>query len=80
MGNDIDMVNHPPHYTDGSVECIDAIRASMGNEAYEGFLKGQVMKYMWRYEKKRKPAEDLMKAEWYLQRMIALWEEYKNEN
>lgn len=79
MGNDIDMVNHPPHYTDGSVECIDAIRASMGDEAYEGFLKGQVMKYMWRYEKKRKPAEDLAKAEWYLQRMIALWEEYENE-
>ena len=79
MGNDIDMVNHPPHYTDGSVECIDAIRASMGDEAYEGFLKGQVMKYMWRYEKKRKPAEDLAKVEWYLQRMIALWEEYENE-
>lgn len=80
MGNDIDMVNHPPHYTDGSVECIDAIRASMGDEAYEGFLKGQVMKYMWRYEKKQKPAEDLAKAEWYLQRLIALWEEYENEN
>ena len=79
MGNDIDMVNHPPHYTDGSVECIDAIRASMGDEAYEGFLKGQVMKYMWRYEKNRKPAEDLAKAEWYLQRLIALWEEYENE-
>ena len=75
----MNMVNHPPHYTDGSVECIDAIRASMGDEAYEGFLKGQVMKYMWRYEKKRKPAEDLAKAEWYLQRMIALWEEYENE-
>ena len=59
MGNDIDMVNHPPHYTDGSVECIDAIRASMGYEAYEGFLKGQVRKYRWRYEKQRKPGEDL---------------------
>ena len=79
MGNDIDMVNHPPHYTDGSVECIDAIRASMCDEAYEGFLKGQVMKYMWRYEKKRKPAEDRAKAEWYLQRLIAIWEEYENE-
>ena len=79
MGNDIDMVNHPPHYTDGRVECIDAIRASMGDEAYIGFLKGQVIKYMWRYEKKHKPAEDLAKAEWYLQRLIALWEEYENE-
>ena len=70
MENDIDMMNHPTHYT-GSVERIDAFRASMGDEAYEGFLKGQVMKYMWRYEKKRKPAEGLAKAEWYLRRLIA---------
>lgn len=80
MGSDIDMVNHPPHYTDGSVECIDAIRASMGDEAFEGFLKGQVMKYIWRYDKKRKPLEDLKKAEWYLQRLISLWKEYENED
>lgn len=79
MGNDIDMVNHPPHYTGGGVECIDAIRASMSDEAFEGFLKGQVMKYIWRYEKKRKPLEDLKKADWYLGRLISLWEEYENE-
>ena len=79
MGNDIDMVNHPPHYTGGGVECIDAIRASMSDEAFEGFLKGQVMKYIWRYEKKRKPLEDLKKADWYLGRLISLWEEYGNE-
>lgn len=79
MGNDIDMVNHPPHYTDGSVECIDAIRASMSDTAYAGFLKGQVLKYMWRYEKKVNPVEDLKKADWYLQRLIALNEEYENE-
>ena len=72
MGNDIDMVNHPPHYTDGSVECIDAIQASMSDEAFEGFLKGQVMKYIWRYDKKGKPLEDLKKAEWYLQRLISI--------
>ena len=72
MGNDIDMVNHPPHYTDGRVECIDAIQASMSDEAFEGFLKGQVMKYIWRYDKKGKPLEDLKKAEWYLQRLISI--------
>lgn len=77
MGNDIDMVNHPPHYTGGDVECIDAIRASMSDAAYEGFLKGQVLKYMWRYEKKVNPVEDLKKADWYLQRLTALLEEYR---
>lgn len=79
MGKDIDMVNHPPHYTGGDVECIDAIRASMSDAAYEGFLKGQVMKYMWRYEKKVNPVEDLKKADWYLGRLISFWEEYENE-
>lgn len=79
MEKDIDMVTHPPHYTGGSVECIDAIRASMTDEAFEGFLKGQVMKYIWRYEKKRKPLEDLKKADWYLGRLVSLWEEYENE-
>lgn len=67
-----DMVNHPSHYkTEGEIECIDTIRASMTSEAYRGFLKGNVQKYVFRYEKKVSPAEDLKKARWYLDRLIA---------
>ena len=65
-----DMVNHPGHYCKGGIECIDAIKASMTEEAFKGFLKGNVMKYVYRYESKEKPLEDLQKAKWYLERLI----------
>ena len=62
-----DIVNHPPHYklnTKG-IECIDAIE-------FRGYLRGQVIKYIWRCNYKRKRLEDLEKAEWYLKRYIEL--------
>ena len=65
-----DPVNRPSHYTAGGIECIDAIKASMSTEAFLGFLKGNVQKYMWRYEKKVAPVEDLKKAQWYLSKLI----------
>ena len=65
-----DPVNHPSHYTNGDVECIDALEASMEPIEFCGFLKGNVMKYVWRFEKKASPAEDLSKAQWYLDRLL----------
>lgn len=65
-----DMVNEPPHYTQGDVECIDAIRASMSPLEYSGFLKGQVIKYLWRYRLKGKLVEDLKKADYYQKKLI----------
>ena len=61
----MDNVNHPQHYTKGGVECIDAIRASMTKEAFAGYCKGNVMKYIFRYEDKG-GFEDLKKAQVYL--------------
>ena len=66
----VDVVNSPPHYKSGGIEAIEGIEASMGPEAYAGYLKGNVMKYLWRYEKKSKPLQDLKKARWYLDRLI----------
>ena len=63
-----DFVNHPPHYQ-GSIECIDAIEASMSAEAFKGSLKANVIKYVWRYEAKG-GVESLQKAQWYLNRLI----------
>lgn len=65
-----DNVEHPSHYTTGGIECIDAIKASMSSEEYKGFLKSQVIKYVWRYRLKGKPVEDLKKARFYLERLI----------
>ena len=65
-----DAVNHPSHYTGAWIECIDAIKASMTPDALSGYLKGNVQKYLWRYEKKVNPVEDLKKARWYLDYLI----------
>ena len=70
----VDVVNSPPHYKTGGIEAIEGIEASMAPEAFAGYLKGNIMKYMWRYERKGKPIEDLKKARWYLDRLIGLRE------
>jgi hypothetical protein len=71
----VDMVNSPGHYTYGNIECIDAIEESMSAEAFRGYCKGAAMKYIWRYERKGKPLEDLQKCRWYLDRLIASHQE-----
>ena len=62
-------VNHPDHYTNGDIECIDAIRASMTDSEFAGYCKGNCLKYIWRYNKKN-GIEDLEKAEVYLNWLI----------
>ena len=69
-----DMVNSPSHYTYGKVECIEAIQESMSAEAFKGYCKGAALKYLWRYERKAKPLEDLKKAQWYLNKLIEVVE------
>ena len=59
------------HYAASSVECIDAIEAQLTKEEFRGYLKGNVAKYMWR-ERKKGGKESLMKARWYLNRLIDL--------
>ena len=63
-----DNIN-PDHYKDSEIECIDAIKSSMSQEAFKGYLKGSIIKYVWRYEKKN-GLEDLNKARWFLARLI----------
>lgn len=66
----IDMVNHPPHYTAGGIECIDAIAAATANlNGMEAVCTAQIIKYVWRYSMKN-GAEDLKKAGFYLDRLI----------
>lgn len=66
---DQDVVNNPNHYTSGSIECIDAMQASLPPEQFKGFLRGNVQKYCWRCDKKN-GLEDLKKARWYLDKLI----------
>ena len=65
-----DVVTKPYHYNTGNIECIEAIEESMSEFAFKGYLKGNCMKYLWRYDYKGKPVEDLQKAQWYLARLL----------
>ena len=66
-----DAVNHPSHYTDGGIECIEAIEAALTNEEFRGYCKGNCIKYNWR-ERHKGGTESLKKAQWYLDRLIQL--------
>jgi hypothetical protein len=61
-----DNVNHPAHYKVGGIETIDFIEAK--NLSYH---LGNVVKYIARADSKGNRKEDLLKAQWYLNREIA---------
>jgi hypothetical protein len=67
--NKEDMVNDPPHYNTGSIECIDAIQAALTPTEFRGYCKGNNLKYTWREHYKGED-EDLKKAAWYLDRLL----------
>ena len=62
-------VDHPKHYTQNKMETIDVIENSMPRVHFCGYLRGNILKYMLRYEYKG-GTEDLKKARWYLNRLI----------
>ena len=68
-------VNHPSHYTQGGIECIEAIKASMQPSDFVAYCKGNVMKYLWRWEDKG-GLMDLCKARVYLNWMIETAEKH----
>ena len=70
-----DYVNSPPHYNKGDIECIDAIEAMLTHEEFVGYLRGNSLKYRWRFRYKN-GIQDLEKAEWYENKLM---EVLKNE-
>ena len=63
-----DQVNHPAHYTQGVIECIDAMRAALGLQGFVDHCRACAIKYSWRAGIKGPAAQDLRKAAWYLTR------------
>lgn len=61
-----DEVSRPAHYNRSGIEAIKAIEASMSEVEFLGYLKGNILKYLWRYGYKDNPKKDIAKARWYL--------------
>ena len=72
-----DVVNHPSHYTQGGIECIDAMKSAFGTDELAVYCKIAAFKYIWRCEHKN-GLEDIKKAVWYLEKYLELFEE-KND-
>ena len=67
-----DMINHPPHYTQGEIECIEVIKYinnKLHTEGYEGYCLGNFIKYIWRCNYKN-GWEDIDKAIFYLNELL----------
>ena len=75
-----DMVNHPPHYETNGIECIDAMRASQGDEAVKDFCVCNAFKYIWRSTHKGSEIQDLEKAVWYLNKAIEIGKQTPDTN
>lgn len=71
-----DNVNQPSHYLKYKLEMIDNLRNSMTREEYKGFLKGNIIKYISRYQDKN-GIEDINKAEWYIIKLKEEEESYE---
>ena len=72
-----DNVNNPAHYGQGKIEAIEYIEDFLTEEEYQGYLRGNIAKYLHRFKYKN-GVEDLKKAQWYLNRLIEQQERDKD--
>jgi hypothetical protein len=74
-----DPVRKPSHYNQKGIECIQAIEASMTAIEFQGYLKGNTLKYLWRFRYKDKMVQDLEKGQWYHNLLIEKVKEELND-
>ena len=67
----MDSINHPNHYTQSNIECIDAIESMLGESGFKSYCRGNCLKYLWRYNNKG-GVEDLKKCRRYLDKLISI--------
>lgn len=65
-----DAINHPAHYTQGGVECWEAMKACMSADEFKGYLRGCAIKYLWRCNDKGTCAQDIQKARAYVEKLL----------
>ena len=77
---EFDKIQKPFHYNQGSIETIDLIQGSVSSKEFEGYLKGNIIKYLSRYNYKDAPLDDLHKAEWYLEHLLKDIKKHENKS
>lgn len=76
MENKKDMVNHPNHYTNREIECIDEMIHVFGAQVVMDFCLCNVWKYRYRALAKN-GKEDIEKSDWYMKKYLELKEQLK---
>lgn len=71
-----DVVNHPNHYTNGGMECIDEMILIFGKEVVMNFCLCNAWKYRYRALYKNHE-EDMQKSHWYINKYKELKESLK---
>ena len=66
-------MNSPAHYNNGDIECIDAIEAMLTSDEFIGYLRGNSLKYRWRFRYKNEPVQDMLKATWYEEKLLQFY-------
>lgn len=74
-----DPVERPQHYASTSIECIDAMIETQGEEAVIDFCVCNAFKYLWRHRGKNGD-EDVRKANWYLNKAVELMDKCEKPN
>ena len=78
--NTDDIVNHPSHYTQGDIECIDAIDSAFGHEMTAVYCAITAFTYIWRHRVKHpSPITDVQKAVWFTDSAIHFYELHEKE-
>ena len=74
LSDNLEDIHSPDHYTHGSIEVLDVIKAKLTPEQYKGYLMGNMTKYLLRANFKGEGDKDLMKCAYYaeeLRRLVA---------
>lgn len=69
----------PKHYKNGKMEAIVIMQNSMSEEEFKGFLKGLIIKYLYRADSKN-GLEDYKKAQWYMNKLVKVMEKNQHED
>lgn len=71
LGGNVDMVNKPPHYNKGKIECHAALESAIiGLNGIDAADTYNAMKYLWRWNDKGDQLDNLGKAIVYINWLI----------